>query len=85
MRILRSYRRMAEVVHWCERCCTDILPGEFYEGEIMVGKTLGGREMFYVRKVHVDPPCDEPPVEEWEDEMDDEVVVEEEVVFEKAA
>lgn len=65
MRILRVYRRLAQLPHWCDRCCRYIEPGEFYEGSVQI---YGGR--FIVFKVHIEPSCDYPP-DPVEDEISD--------------
>jgi len=55
MRLLSSYERVAKVYHWCERCCTDIHPGEQYSGEVYAIS----RAELKVFKKHSDR-CDEP-------------------------
>lgn len=62
MRELRRYEHMAQKEHWCDRCCTYIRPGEFYEGLVYADKRFG----IIVHKFHINPGCDYPedPVEE---------------------
>ena len=63
MRILRSYIRVAQTLHWCDRCLRDIEPGECYEGSVQIhGKRL------MVFKEHVNPACDYP-----KDPLEDEI------------
>jgi hypothetical protein len=57
MRILRSYERVAQVTHFCDRCCDAIWPDESYEGRVEIWE--GGK--FFVTKEHIDPVCDWPP------------------------
>ena len=60
----RSYQCVAQIEHWCDRCCRHIMPGEMYECRIDAwGKN--GKLMFF--KVHIFPSCDYPPefYEEW--------------------
>lgn len=57
MRILRTYQRVAQREHWCDRCCNCIEPGEYYEGSIQIW----GRGRLLVFKVHIFPACDYPP------------------------
>lgn len=52
---LRSYCRVAEKEHWCDRCCTPIYPGEQYEASVHVWK----RGKITVFKQHLD--CEIPP------------------------
>ena len=56
MRELRRYEYMAQKEHWCDRCCTYIKPGEFYEGFVYADKVFG----IVVHKFHVHPGCDYP-------------------------
>ena len=63
MRHLRSYTSVADKEHWCDSCCSYIMPGEMYEGEVCVQKPWG----IVVIKRHVNPCC-EPP-EDPEDEV----------------
>ena len=81
MRILRTYRHMAQTEHWCDRCCRYIQPGEYYEGEVQVHKDHG----LMVFKVHIEPDCDYPPDPEEEAEAEVEVVVIEDTQLEVAA
>ncbi|MEK6925146.1 MAG: hypothetical protein AABW71_02810 [Nanoarchaeota archaeon] len=39
-RILRSYVRVAQQEHWCERCQSPITAGEMYRGEVYVQKNV---------------------------------------------
>ena len=56
MRQLRSYRRVADKEHWCDRCCTYIQPGEMYEGRVCI-KDSGG---IIIWKEHINPGCEFP-------------------------
>ena len=64
-RYLRTYRRMAQTMHWCDTCCTHIQPGSLYEGDVLV---TGGR--LAVFKKHVDPYCEFPADPSDDDEKD---------------
>lgn len=69
-RLLRSYERMAQTTHWCDRCCRYIEPGDMYEGEVYVNETRREHRLV-VFKFHIFPSCDypeEPKDEGWEDE-----------------
>ena len=57
MYILRTYRHLAQVQHWCDRCCRYIEPGEYYQGSVHLYDDHG----LIVFKVHVEPSCDYPP------------------------
>ena len=56
MRFLRDYRYMAQRTHWCDRCCRDIQPGDYYEGMVYANKKFG----IVVLKFHIEPICDYP-------------------------
>ncbi len=70
MRILRTYRHVAQTQHWCDRCCRYIEPGEYYEGSVH----LYDNHQLIVFKTHIEPSCDYPP------DPDDEI---EETCFEE--
>lgn len=65
MIILRTYEYVANVYHWCDRCCDYINPGECYEGSVRV---LNGRLIVF--KTHCNPSCDYPPDPEDFDESE---------------
>lgn len=71
MRLLRSYRRTAEVEHWCDRCCDIIFPGEAYEADVYATRT-GGRRGIVVMRQHADPPCEPPDEPDRDDDDEDE-------------
>jgi len=56
MRILRVYRYMAHREHWCDNCLRYIMPGEFYEGKVVIDE----RGRLLVFKKHICPECDFP-------------------------
>lgn len=58
MYLLREYRRVAHVQHWCDMCCRYIEPGEYYEGMVTV---YYSPHRLVVFKVHLNPGCDFPP------------------------
>jgi len=58
---LREYTRMASVVHHCDNCHNDILPGDIYKGEVWADGIHA-----WVRKEHKDCPWD--PWDDWDDE-----------------
>ncbi len=68
--ILRTYRRIAQTEHWCDRCCTHILPGEEYEGRVEIYRR-GKRNRIIVWKEHINPCC-EPPDPPDEDFLENE-------------
>lgn len=55
-RILRTYESIAQRYHWCDRCCSDILPGECYRGSVEI---VNGK--FFIMKTHENPGCEYPP------------------------
>lgn len=55
---LRSYHSVAQVAHWCDRCCQPIYPGEMYEGVVQVLPNQEHR--LIVWKTHINPSCDFP-------------------------
>jgi len=63
-RLLRTYEHVAQKDHWCDRCCTYILPGEMYEGMVYTSKKRG----IITLKSHKYPACDFP--EEPDDKYD---------------
>ena len=65
-RTLRTYERMAQAHHWCDRCCTYIKPGDFYEGRVTVDNDRHHNKL-KVWKTHIFPSCEFP--EEPEDEV----------------
>ena len=62
MRAFRSYRSMARVRHWCDYCCTDILPGSEYEAVVYATQ----KRRLIVYKCHIHPAC------EWPEDPSDE-------------
>lgn len=65
MTILREYQRVAQVMHFCDYCFQDILPGSLYQGVVIIYD----KNKLMVLKEHIDPPCPEDPFEEFENEM----------------
>lgn len=56
MKQLRRYEHVADKEHWCDRCCTYIQPGEYYEGLV-----CAENHKITVFKQHKYPCCEEPP------------------------
>jgi len=73
LRFLRSYRHVAERIHWCDNCREDIEPGESYEASVYVS-TAGGRKSIVTIRHHVDPWCDPPDEPEDEEGSDEEIL-----------
>ncbi|MFA5931755.1 MAG: hypothetical protein WC793_00015 [Candidatus Paceibacterota bacterium] len=69
MRILRGYRHVARIPHWCDRCFTYIQPGEPYEASVEVHK-----RRIVVFKTHADG-CEYPP-EPFEEDSSEEKNIE---------
>ncbi len=68
-RTLRTYRRMAQEFHWCDRCCTHIEPGEEYEARVEIIR----RGQISVWKNHINPSCDYPDDPDYmRDDVEDE-------------
>lgn len=61
VRILRTYRRMAQMTHFCDRCMELIQPGELYGAYVEVRA-----KKLRVFKEHIEPHCEYPdePVDE---------------------
>lgn len=55
---LRTYQCVARSLHWCDRCCQQILPGEMYEGFVQILPNQEHR--LIVWKTHIYPSCDLP-------------------------
>jgi hypothetical protein len=73
MRALRSYRRVAQEIHFCDRCHHDILPGDEYEGHVCVepNYSFGGHgNWLIVWKYHLRCPVDPDEEERWQLEQD---------------
>jgi hypothetical protein len=73
MYILRSYQHIAQISHWCDRCCRHIEAGEIYTGSVQV---INRRLIVF--KTHIFPACDEPPDPEDLENMemeDDEILM----------
>lgn len=51
---------MAQREHWCDRCCSHILPGEMYEADVQLYDNKE-KHRLCVMKRHVHPSCDFPP------------------------
>jgi len=62
MHIIRTYRCVAQIRHWCDRCCRYIEPREFYEGSVWA---LNSHALI-VFKTYFEPSCDFPPDPEEE-------------------
>lgn len=75
MRFLRSYRHVAEQIHWCDNCLEDIEPGESYEASVYAS-TAGGRKSIVTIRNHVDPDCDPPEDPEDDEDFDEKIVSE---------
>ena len=73
-RLLRTYRHLAHIDHWCDRCCDYIQPGDMYEGMVYASEKFG----IITFKYHIDPICDEPKDYDYE-ENDLERTVKEEI------
>jgi hypothetical protein len=58
-RCLREFERVAQVIHFCDNCMHEILPGSIYRGKIFIEEK--GISVF---KIHVDPDCPVDPLEE---------------------
>ena len=71
MRLLRSYESVAQEEHWCDDCCTYIMPGDFYGGRVML-RPERKEERIMVFKHHIYPACPFDPNEEFRehDEQD---------------
>ena len=65
-RVIRTYRKMAQQRHWCDRCCQDIEPGEEYEGRVHV---YDNPKRLIVWKTHTNG-CDYPPDPEDREEVE---------------
>lgn len=67
MRSLREYRSIAQMVHWCDSCCSYIHPGEQYEGTVYVSGDCREHRLVVFRS-HINPVCEPPddPDEERE-------------------
>lgn len=65
--MLRTYRCLAQTLHFCDRCFHDIEPGQMYECSV----TVIARGKILVLKNHVEPPCEYPDPPQ-DDEMDEE-------------
>lgn len=65
-RVLRTFQHLAREQHECWYCNRFIEPGEFYQGEV-VAYNYGGNKGLSVSKRHVDPECDPP----WDDEFEE--------------
>jgi hypothetical protein len=57
-RCLRTYSRVAQREHWCDRCFTFIEPGEQYAAQVWV---YDNPKRLVVFLQHMNPPCDYPP------------------------
>ena len=75
-RHLRRYEREARIEHWCDRCCEWILPGDMYEGIVVLYQDQKHHRL-QVLKYHVFPDCDFPPEPEDYAEVDHEEDVQE--------
>lgn len=78
MRVLRTYTRIAQIQHWCDRCCRYIEPGEYYEGSVQL---YSNPRRLIVFKIHIEPSCDYPP----DPEELEEIINEEESLWKIAA
>ena len=65
MRILKTYYCVARNIHWCDRCCRYIMPGEYYRGSVELWK-----DKFLIFKYHENPCCDFPPDPDYEGRKD---------------
>lgn len=71
MRHLSRTVQVANIPHYCDRCCRYVEPGEMYErivrfekGMGVEGKSIVRTRKVYVLKYHINPTCPYP----WEDE-----------------
>lgn len=67
-KLLRTYERMAQIPHWCDRCCRYIEPGEIYQGKVFVDGNRKKHRLI-VFKFHIFPECDYPeePNDKYQD------------------
>lgn len=75
-RHLRTYRRIAQIDHHCDRCQKTIKPGDEYEGTVEVRWGNGRKKQIHIWKEHVNPDCDYPdfPDEDWShDEIEEDL------------
>jgi len=59
MKKLRRYEYVADKEHWCDRCCSYIRPGEYYEGLVCVDTSRTAKRLI-VFKYHIRPGCELP-------------------------
>lgn len=62
--ILNHYECMARRTHRCCICDGMIVPGDVYECTVEV-RSVGSYRYLWIHKEHVNPPCVDPPPEEW--------------------
>lgn len=60
MRSLETHNYTAQTLHFCDRCCRDIEPGDYYERSVYMYKKDGKKKILVLRK-HIEPHCDYPP------------------------
>ncbi len=80
-------QQVADRVHFCDRCCRHIMPGEMYERAVYLNAPrtvmdmvcsaikLDTRHRVTVDKRHVNPGCDYP----WDDENSEEYRLEQQM------
>jgi hypothetical protein len=80
MRYLREYEYIAQKEHFCDTCCSYIMPGEQYRGSVYANKNH-----VFVIKAHSNPSCDFPPDPTEKDRENSRLEKEIESTFKKAA
>lgn len=72
-RTLRTYRRIAQKDHQCDRCQQTIHAGDEYEAEVEVRRRRGERKnRLNIWKQHINPDCDYPEFPDDDRKFDDE-------------
>lgn len=62
---LQRSRHLARQNHWCDTCCSDILPGELYERLVLFYKSP---KRILVLKQHIFPACEPPEEPDFQEE-----------------